>query len=389
MRRLTVLALGLWAAGVGVHAGQSQAPVDPADRPVFRLTTSLVQLDAVVTDKRGRHVTTLGPDDFEVYQNGRLQPVTAAVYVDGGETWVDTSGLPPLPPEALRPADARRVIGIVVDDLRMSFESMHHARRGLLAFVDEQFQEGDLGAVVTTSRGFMRRRALTHQRGELRADVSRLRYSLFGTTAASILDPADGLEGFDAAEQAREYQFATSAIARLDAVLQHMRELPGRKAIILVSEGFTLFGPGMDNATVRYLMQRLVDRANRAGTVIYAIDPRGLMTAGITAADGSMSPRRMSALAAARRAALRETQDSLRYVAGETGGFAVVNSNDLAHGMRRIVDDLRGYYLIGYQPESGTVSPTSTRRFWRVTVKVKQKGLKVRTRAGFYGRPTR
>ena len=384
MRRVALLALAVLSAGVGLRAGQD--PEAPERRPLFRLTTSLAQIDAVVTDRKGLHVTSLGPADFEVYQNGKARPVTTVAYVPAGETWVDTSGLPPLPPEALRPADARRVMAIVVDDLRMSFASMHYARRGLLQFVDDEFAPGDLGALVTTSGGPMRRRHLTFHRTELRADISQLRFSLWGVRAASVLEPMmDEFGALDSLEMAREHQFAASAIARLYDVIDNLRTLPGRKSIVLVSEGFTIFGPGLDNASILHLMQRLVDRANRAGVVVYALDPRGLVNTGLTAADH----RGGRGLVAARSAALRETQDSLRYVAGETGGFAVVNSNDLAAGMRRILADQAGYYLIGYEPDPETLGPKSHRRFWRIKLKAKQKGLTVRTRAGFYGVATR
>jgi VWFA-related protein len=384
VRRLLLLALVLSLAGAGVRAGQRLAPTED-DRPIFRVSTSLVQLDAVVTDKKGRHITTLGPDDFEVYQNGRSQQVAAVAYVRADDGWVDTSGLPPLPPSALRPRDARRVVAFLVDDLRMSFSSMHYARRGLLEFVDEQWVNGDLAGLVTTSGGFVSRGGLTFHRQEIRADIGGLRYYLSGASAASVLDPDYGFDFFGGAEIAREYQFAYSAVLRIADVLETMKELPGRKSIVLISEGFTLFGPGSDNATILAMMQRVVDRANRAGVVFYAIDPRGLMTAGISAADASMSQARASALRLARRAALRNTQDSLRYVAGETGGFAVINSNDLARGVERIMTDQMGYYLIGYEPEDETLGPSSHRRFHKVKIKVKRKGLKVRTRSGFYG----
>jgi len=85
-----------------------------------------------------------------------------------------------------------------------------------------------------------------------------------------------------------------------------------------------------------------------------------------------------------RSAALRESQDGLRYLANETGGFAVVNNNDLAGGMKRIMVDQQGYYLIGYQPEAGTLAPDATGKFRRVKIKVVRKGLHVRTRSGFY-----
>ena len=138
MRRLSLLACGFAVLLGTVPEAQQPAPIRPADQPVFRLSVSLVQLDAVVTDKQGHHVTTLGRDDFEVYQDGRPQPVTAVSYIESDDGWVDTSGLPPLPVEALKPEDARRVIAVVVDDLRMSFESIHHARRGIGEFFDRQ-----------------------------------------------------------------------------------------------------------------------------------------------------------------------------------------------------------------------------------------------------------
>ena len=104
MRHLSLLALVSLFLLAGRPAAQQpsvQASVHADSQPIFRLTVSLVQLDAVVTDRHGRHVTTLGPDDFEVYQDGHPQPVTAVTYVGAEETWVDTSGLPPLPVASL------------------------------------------------------------------------------------------------------------------------------------------------------------------------------------------------------------------------------------------------------------------------------------------------
>jgi len=354
---------------------------------VFRLSVSLVQLDAVVTDKKGRHVSTLGRDDFEVYQDGRPQPVVAVSYVDADDGWVDTSGLPPLPVEALKPEDARRVIAVVVDDMRMSFESIYYARRGIGQFFDRQFQPGDLGMLVTTSGAGVSQ--LTYSPKILKAASSRLRYSLWNVQAASALAPIDGVIGFDGAEgNYLERTFAESAILRIADAINAVKKLPGRKSVVLVSEGFSVFGFGWDNAYIRDMLQRLVDRSNRAGVVIYAVDPRGLVVTGLTAADNVRGGGGGAGIAAMRSAALRESQDGLRFVTGETGGFAVVNSNDLAMGFGRIMADQQGYYLIGYQPEAGTLNFNSDRKFRKLKIKVKPKGLRVRTRSGFYGQAT-
>jgi VWFA-related protein len=103
----------------------------------------------------------------------------------------------------------------------------------------------------------------------------------------------------------------------------------------------------------------------------------------LSAADSTSNPSAMARMMSRRNDALLQTQDGLRYVAGETGGFAVVNSNDMPRAFRRVLDDQRGYYLIGFQPGGDTFDPD--RRFRRVKVKVVPKGLRVRTRAGFYG----
>ena len=386
MQRLPLFACGFaLLLGTVPQAQQPPAPTRPADQAVFRLSVSLVQLDAVVTDKKGRHVSTLGRDDFEVYQDGRPQPVVAVLYVDTDDGWVDTSGRPPLPVEALKPEDARRVIAVVVDDLRMSFESIYYARRGIGQFFDRQFQPGDLGMLVTTSGAGVSQ--LTYSPKILKAASSRLRYSLWNVQAASALAPIDGAIGFDGAQgNYLERTFAESAILRIADAISAVKKLPGRKSVVLVSEGFSVYGFGWDNAYIREMLQRLVDRSNRAGVVIYAVDPRGLVATGITAADNVGGGG--AAVVAMRSQALRDSQDGLRFVAGETGGFAVVNSNDLAMGFQRIMADQRGYYLIGYQPEAGTLSFKSDQQFRRVKIKVKPKGLKIRTRAGFYGQAT-
>ena len=377
-----VLAACLAASPRAQQPAAAPAPSRP-DQPIFRLSVSLVQLDVVVTDRHGRHVTTLGPDDFVVFQDGRPQQVTAVSYVDSADDWVDTSNLPPLPIESLRPRDARRTMAIVVDDQRMSLDSLAHARYGLEKFAQREFRTGDLAVLVTTS-GSGHAPVLTFSPLVLRAAIKRLGYSLWGIRGASALDPVtDARDLADGFGEFQERTFAVSSLERVNAVIDVLKTLPGRKSVTLVSEGFSVFGFGMDNQLIRDYLRRLVDHANRAGVVVYALDPRGLVVTGIAAAD-SVNPTRSGEVGMMRSAALRESQDGLRYLAGETGGFAVVDSNDLAGGMRRIVTDQNGYYLVGYQPDAGSVRTDGAGRYMKLKIKVKPKGLRVRTRSGFY-----
>jgi VWFA-related protein len=385
---VVVLALVLAFGALAVARAQEARENPP--RPVFRLGVSLVQLDAVVTDRQGRHVTDLTPDEFEIDQDGRRQPVTAAVYVEVDDHFVPT----PYPEddgattsgEIVRPRDARRTIAIVVDDLRMGFVSVAHARSALKRFVTTSLRGDDLVGLLTTSGEPGTSAPFSYNRADLSMAIGRLRFSMFGLRAASILEPVSGF-GDDLVNGYREASFAVGALARVEAIIDALQSRPGRKAIVLVSEGFTIFAPGNDNVGIEYAMHRLVDRANRAGVVIYAVDPRGLVVTGLTAADNTsgMSPHGMNQLASRRADALRESQNGLRYVTGETGGFAVVDDNDLTGGFRRVLDDQQGYYLIGYQPEAGTFDTDASGRFRKVKVRVTRKGVKVRTRAGFYG----
>ena len=364
----------------------AQAPERPEPGPVFRLSVSLVQLDAVVTDRKGRHVTSLGPSDFHVFLDGRRHPVTAVAYVHADEQLFDEDGTLVPRRAPTRPSEAERVIAFVVDDSRMSFESLARTRQALERVIDTELQPDDLVSIVTTSGTRKTTWPFTFGRAELRGAVRRMRYTFSDVSVASALDPIDpfGTARFDAF---REETFATHAIQRIADVIGAVRELPGRKAVVLVSEGFSMYAFGRDHGLLAYAMRQLVDRANRAGVVIYAIDPRGLVVTGLSAADAA-SGRQAASIMARRGLALRETQDGLRFIAGETGGFAVINNNDIPQAFRRIMDDQRGYYLIGFQPPPDLFAAGGQRAFRTIELKTTGRHLRVRTRAGFFGRPT-
>ncbi|HEX2640998.1 MAG TPA: VWA domain-containing protein, partial [Pyrinomonadaceae bacterium] len=171
-------------------------------------------------------------------------------------------------------------------------------------------------------------------------------------------------------------------------MVRGMQELPGRKSIMLISDGFKLYEENdgfKESGRVMYALRRLADAANRASVVIYTLDARGLVVTGLTAADDT-SGRDAAEIAQTmsdRSSQLFDTQDGLKYLAAVTGGYAIVNSNDLSGGIRRVLDD-QSYYLVGYQPEDETFDP-KTRRFNQLEIKVKRPGVKVRYRSGFFG----
>jgi hypothetical protein len=207
---------------------------------------------------------------------------------------------------------------------------------------------------------------------------------------------------------------AAGSLAALSLVVQAARDLPGRKTVIFASEGFQLAVGTDPNAgtsesldarrgaipdadpRVRSRVDRVVDQATRSGVVIYAIDGQALQPVGMRASDDvhSIDPRNnpdamgkvVRGLAADRQRASRDARESLAYLAEQTGGFAVVNTNDLAGGLSRISNDVRDYYVIAYEPDSDTFAPKGKPpRLHKIAVNVRRAGVRVRTRKEFIG----
>lgn len=395
-------------------AGQSQ-PQKPDDIDVVKITANLVQVDAVVTDKDGKLVTDLRPEEIEISEDGHKQKIThfsfnaletAAPNLSGKPAPVDKNA-PPVPPGKLRPEDIRRTIAIVVDDLGLSFASTHFVRRALKKFVDEQMQSGDLVAIIRTSGGMGALQQFTTDKRQLYAAIERVKFYMNGRSGVGAFAPiepaAAGPRGseIDAANdelnQFRQDMFAVGTLGAVSYVVRGLRDLPGRKSILLVSDGFRIYD--LDDPTRNYRalekLRRLIDEAGRASVVIYTINATGLQVFGLTAADNlnssdgtaSRSFEDIEQQLTNRRNEAFETQEGLNYLAHETGGIAIKNTNDLSKGIRRVLEDQKGYYLIGYRPDNSTFDPRTGRRtFHKLSLKVTRPGkFTVRMRNGFYG----
>jgi VWFA-related protein len=376
---------------------------------VVKISTALIQLDVSVTDEKGHPITDLKPEEIEIYENGRKQKITGFNFVSNVRQTVEQtrSGdknavAVPAPGRTLRPEGVHRTFALVVDDLTLSWESAYQTRRALKKFVDEQMQGGDLVAVIRTGAGIGALQQFTSDKRLLYAAIEKVKWNPSGTGGISAFAPisndpsqtptpdpdADASSGDQNLDDFRSSVFATGTLGALRYIVSGMGQLPGRKAVVLFSDGFKLMekdnngfqssGRVMDFLTV------LIDAANRASVTIYTIDPRGLPYTGLTAADspGDTSPEGMNSAMQSRSDQLQDTQDGLRYLANKTGGFAIVNSNDLTGGVTRVLDD-QSYYLVAYEPEGDTFDPKK-RRFNQLSVKVLRPGARVRYRSGFF-----
>ncbi len=409
-------------------AVQTTTPATEQDE-VVHITTNLVQVDAVVTDRSGKQITDLSPTDFEIYEDGhpqaitnfsyvKLQPVAATAAPNAAAKARRDPAAPPAPPLQLRPEQVRRTMALVVDDLGLSFESMYFVRKSLKKFVDEQVQPGDLVAVIRTGAGIGALQQFTTDKRLLYAAIERIKWNPQGRSVGAFapidlntfdtystrpsgpdgtFDPSKvthqerdnnaALKGF------RDTLFSVGTLGALNFIVRGLRELPGRKSIVLLSDTLSLLDVhGETDFRTIENVRRLTDLANRATAVIYTIDARGLQPLNLTAADGAMGTSSIASTAQAVEQVTTRSNDffasqtGLNYLARQTGGFFVQNNNDLNQGLGRVLQDQQGYYLIGYRPDAATFDPaTGQRSFHRLEVRAKRADLSVRTRTGFYG----
>lgn len=411
---LSFLLLAIFAS---VAVSQTPTPTPSTDSNVVKITTNLVQIDVTVTDSKGKPIRDLKADEFELYENGKKQDISNFSFVSSVRETneksekkdQDPANIVPVPPSIVRSEQVRRAIALVVDDLSLSFESVAQVKRALKKYVDEQMQEGDLVAIIRTSAGIGALQQFTTNKAQLYAAIEKVKWFPLGSGNISAFAPIEptlnelraasgdqnvtqedieaeknALQSFD---DFRDSTFAVGTLGALRYIVTGMSELPGRKSVILFSDGIRLFPRDPDGSTsdnrLYDFMQELIDFANRSSVVFYTIDARGLVTTGISAQDQIVIPtaENLSNTISNRNAEIFDTQQGLAILAQETGGIAVVNNNDLSGGVRRIVDD-QSYYLLGYVPDDDTFD-AQKRKFNKLEIKVTRPGANVRYRSGF------
>ncbi len=396
---------------------------------VIRVTVNLVQVDAVVTDKKGQLVTDLTAEDFEILQDKQPQQISNFSFVSIASRSTSSrdattvgelspKGAVQRPPTALRVDQVKRTIAFVADGLGLSWESTRGVRDALGKFVDEQMQPNDLVAVLRTGGGIGALQSFTSDKRQLRAAVARLKWNPLGRRGADAFSMPDDLSGYPDGQtsdlppgatedmmstqrldilrgevrsrneegmgfeidQSREQYFLVGTLGALGYILEGLRNLPGRKSLVLFSDSVgVLAAEGKSERVVEGLRQ-VADQANRASVVLYTIDPRGVQHLGVTAAT-SLTESDPYIVTNSRKLEYFQGQSGLGFLAYETGGLFVASANEVSGAIGRVMDDQKGYYLIGYRPPEEIFD----RSFHKIEVRVKRPGLRVRSRSGFAG----
>jgi VWFA-related protein len=397
----------------GFSQSSQPAPGPTPDRDVVRISTSLIQLDVTVTDKKGNPISDLRPDEVELFQNGKKKKITNFSFVAGtrtqGKPETDVTGKtlngkpPILPASPVRLDSVRRTVAIVVDDLNMSWPSSVWAKDALRKFVKDELQDGDLVAIIRTAGSSGMLQQFTTDRRQLLASIER-RFSYGGLSflkqerdIGGVKNPREG-----EMEALRDRIFGEGTIGVLNFVVRGMRDLPGRKSLVFITDRVVVGDSGYAGTPSFSLnvesVRRLIDNANRASVSFYPIHAPGLVVPMMSAEDDVIDIKLPGGehLTDAklfgregRQHQIINAQDGLRFLAEHTGGFAVINSNSITKGLRRIMDD-QSYYLVAYDPDddmfqrSGPFAPPNS-KYNTHEIKVSRPGARVRFRTGFLG----
>jgi VWFA-related protein len=428
---LLVLALGISASG-------QQPPANPQGEPPlprFRAGASLVRLDAYVS-ANGAAVTDLTLDDFEVFEDDTLQKVEAFELIRARESSTDTSAGSPIPSSTQEQRTAAqdpeaRLFVLYLDRWHVGLDGSYRSAAPVQAFLDKVVGPNDLIGVMTPD--------ITPQNMTLvrkGAGIDRALRDVWYWGERDRLNTSDPHE--DGIRACYPDSGSTSGIAKemierrreqqtlrsLDAMVRYLDGLrEERKFVLLFSEGWVQFrrsdqlgrplsgqvpggpdaaGVGPDGrlttstrqaqeggasfdacererVMLSYIdheleVRQMAQRANRANVSFYPLDPRGLVVF-----DDSIGGAFKPSSPTEDRARLANRQDGLRTLAEQTDGAWILNTNDTAGALTRILADTNSYYLLSYY----STNPKLDGRFRRIAVRVKRPDVEVRARPGY------
>jgi VWFA-related protein len=383
--------------------GQSQPPAAQTP-PTFKVEVNYVEIDARVTNAAGAFVTDLGQSDFQVLEDGVAQTLTVFSRVDLPVERHDPplfKGEPIEPDVQTNLAEFNgRVFVLVLDDLQTDFRRSRQVKAAARQFIRRFIGANDLAAVVYTGGAADRGQEFTNSRARLVASVDRFMGSKLPSATMTTLDDyyaqrnsGSGREARDTSQMERGFK-ARNTLSALKGVADFLAGVRGRrKAVVWFGEGldYNLDDPfrSPDASVLRQTMQEAIAAANRSDVSFYGVDARGLgagldeaIEISAVPADDPNAPNPTTGI----QDEVRRAQDSLRVLSEQTGGFAIVNQNDLNAAFERIVRDNSSYYVLGYYSSN----EKRDGKFRKIQLRVTRPGVRVQARDGYTapkGRP--
>ncbi|MFQ5525363.1 MAG: VWA domain-containing protein [Thermoanaerobaculia bacterium] len=420
------IAVALSAAGLA-RAQDEPAEGDSADELFFEtVNVNLVNVEVFVTDKKGEPIIGLTKDDFEILEDKRPVKITNFYVTREGKPLIPTTVPVPEPVEEevpgvkkpdlpLIPEAQKLYLGVYVDNFNIRPFERNRVFRDLRAFLNEELGPEDQVMLVSYDRTLKIRHPFTNDPGVIARALFELE-NLSGHAVHRDSDRRDLLREIDEAEDQgdvewRVIQYAENAYNDISFTLSALKEyvgslggLEGRKALLYVSGGLEMIqGEDLFHAVSQKFqaqggtsafsrMQdfnaqrdftRLTQLANTNRVSFYTIDAAGLRVATSAAAD-------MDAIATPQLSGFVDSiyisnqQAAIQYMAEQTGGRALINTNRWDTGLTKIARDFDTYYSLGYQP-----AHFGDGRYHKIKVRLKEKrkGVQIRHRQGYRDHP--
>lgn len=421
------------AVSLGAQPAPQREPQEPRQPPI-RTQANYVRVDAYPT-QNGEPVLGLRAEDFQVFEDGAPQAITAFEHVLITSAGPQSQRKEPNTVEASRQAAMNprsRVFVIFLDAPHTTIEGTWHIREPLIRLIDRILGPDDLVGILTPEMAphdmTLARKTEVIEKGLREAWPWGYRHTLQQDRREYDYDLCypETLYG-DLAKQLIPRRRERISLEALNDLVYYLRDLrEERKAILTVSEGWLLYRPEPDLMRLRkalgweepipgtdpigvgpggkitlgkpndatggltktscdtdrmrlaqadnyqYFLD-LVQNANRANASFYTVDPRGL-----AAWDTPLGPAPPLPMLVD-QAHLKTRLEAIRTLATGTDGMWVTSSNDLHQSLKRIADDLTSYYLLGYYSTNAKLDG----RFRKLDVRVKRPGVNVRARRGY------
>lgn len=406
---------------------QTKPAEPPADaQDVIKFETSLVQTDVMVFDKKGKFVDGLKPEQFQLKINNTPREISFFETIRSGSRGSQREEPNAAQPNAVNSlkADAqRRAVIFFVDDLHLAPDSLERTRKALLDFINSGIGEKDLVAITSPSGqiGFLQQ--FTADKNALRTAVARLNYR--SNTKFDMEKPPMSefiaMKIREGDQQAMDYYLqetlkqncyraggepicsvspdsakllirqraqqivvqsapATDDTLRLlEGLMRTAAQLPGRKLVFLISDGFYL-SDRKTGAIDR--IKRVTDAAGRAGVVIYTLDARGIVSDSIDITNNKPI-QAGGLLTGASLGEISASQDGLTALAADTGGQAFLNTNmRMSEWVEKVMDETSSYYLLAWKPDN---EEQKRGKFKNIEISVVGRpDLKVRVRSSYF-----
>ena len=397
---------------------------EPKQDDVVRVFTELVQTDVMVFDKSGNFVNGLTKDNFEIKIDGQVRPIQFFEQISAGTSNEEAqlaaargASQNANGPTSTRivPLDRGRTVFFYVDDFHMDPTAFVLTRRVISDFIDKQMGQNDQVAVASSTGqiGFLQQ--LTNDPLVLHAAINRLNVRTYSVTDADhppmseyeamMIDNNDidindyfiretirangGMMTRDQAESivhgraqstlSQGAAFNVNLLTGLERLVKIAKDLPGRKILFFLSNGFLVQNRRSDTPT---RIQRITSAAAKSGVVIYSIDTKGLSAPKMADASNEGGFDLGGTLARTETGERYAVQDGLNALARDTGGRPIFNTNDFKPGIRGAIQETAVYYLLAWKPD-----PENKKggRFRNIQVNViGRPNLTVRVRKGFF-----